>query len=171
MKLREISIRNVLIVVLLIANVGCDQIAKIVVRHNVEENARISLVDKYLTLTKVENTGAFLGLGNSLPRIVYVLLMIVLPLIALGFALVYLFRKNNLPKLFTVGLGLVIGGGVGNIIDRILFGSVTDFLYFDFVIFHTGVVNFADISVTTGIFILIYDNFVNKRKLTAKSLE
>jgi len=165
MKAKVMTIRNLLIVLLLVSNVGCDQIAKIIVRQKVETNARISLVDDYLTLTKVENTGAFLSMGNKLPRSVYVILMIVLPLLALGYGVFYLLTKNNLSKLLTVGICLVIGGGLGNIIDRILFGSVTDFLYFNFVIFHTGVVNIADISVTAGIFIALYDVYINKRKL------
>lgn len=169
MRANEKIIRNILIITLLVATVGCDQVAKMIVRQKVETNARISLVDKYLTLTKVENTGAFLGLGNHLPRIVFVLVMIVLPLIVVGYGMFYLLKKNNLSKLFTFGLSLIVGGGIGNIIDRIIFGSVTDFLYFDFVIFHTGVVNLADISVTTGLFILIYDVYLHQGKQTQKS--
>lgn len=57
---------------------------------------------------------------------------------------------------------MIIGGGLGNINDRIIYGSVTDFLYFDFVLFHTGIVNMADISLTIGFFILIYEFLINR---------
>jgi len=65
-------------------------------------------------------------------------------------------------KLLIISISLIIGGGIGNIIDRILYGSVTDFLFFDFVIFHTGIVNMADIAVTTGFFMLLLDAFLSK---------
>ena len=98
-------------------------------------------------------------------------MMIVLPLIFLGYALYYLLRNKNLSLLSTLGVSFIIAGGIGNIIDRILFGSVTDFLHFNFVIFQTGIVNMADISVTTGFFIMIYEIFIKRRKIDFKLSE
>jgi signal peptidase II len=164
MRVKKIA-RNILILILLATNVGCDQISKYIVRQTIEYNQKTSVIGNFVTITKVENTGAFLGLGDQLPRILYKILMIFLPLIVLGFALYYLLTTNNLSKLVILGICLVIGGGLGNVFDRILYGSVTDFLYFDFMIFHTGIVNMADISLTTGAIILIYIFFINRRTL------
>jgi signal peptidase II len=158
-------LRNFLIILILAINVGCDQISKSVVRQKIEYNEKISVIKNFITLTKVENTGAFLSLGNQLPRIAYKILMILLPLIILVYALFYLLTNKKLSKLLIVGMCLIVGGGLGNIIDRIIYGSVTDFLHFDFLLFQTGIVNMADISVTTGFFILIYELYINKRKL------
>lgn len=163
MKTKKI-VKNLLIVLIIASNVGCDQISKNIVRHKVAYNEQIQVISNYLLLTKVENTGAFLGLGNSIPRWIYTLLMIVLPILAIGYALYYIIRKNDLSNLMTVGVSFFIGGGIGNIIDRILFGSVTDFLFFDFVIFHTGIVNMADIAVTLGFFIIIIESYISSRK-------
>ena len=159
------AIRNFLILFLIFSNVSCDQISKNIVRQKMEYNSHIDLIGKYLILTKVENTGAFLGLGDSIPRPVYKLFMILLPLIVIGYGLYYLMKRNNLPKLLMIGISFAIGGGLGNIYDRILFGSVTDFLYFDFVFFHTGIVNMADISVTIGFFIIVYEFYINRSSL------
>lgn len=156
MKVNKI-VRNLLILILLVTNVGCDQISKCIIREKIDFNDRISVIDNIVTITKVENNGAFLSLGSLLPRIIYKVLMIFLPLIVLGYALLYLLKNNNLSKLLTLGSCMIIGGGLGNIYDRIIYGSVTDFLYFDFVLFHTGIVNMADISLTIGFFILIYE--------------
>lgn len=158
-------LRNLLILILLASNVGCDQISKIIVRQKIEYNEEISLIKDFVTLTKVENTGAFLGFGNQMPRIFYKILMILLPLVVIGFALYYLFKNYTLPILFILGICLVAGGGLGNIFDRIIYGSVTDFLYFNFGLFQTGIVNLADISVTAGCFILIYERSINRKKL------
>jgi signal peptidase II len=158
-------LRNFLIVILVIMNTGCDQISKDIVRQKMEYNTHINVIGKYLILTKVENTGAFLGLGDSIPRPIYKLFMILLPLIVIGYGLYYLMKRNNVPKLLMVGVSFAIGGGLGNIYDRILFGSVTDFLYFDFVLFHTGIVNMADISVTIGFFMIVYELYINRNSL------
>ena len=158
-------IRNLLIIMILISNISCDQISKNIVRQKIEYNTQINIISKYLILTKVENTGAFLGLGESIPRPIYILLMIVLPLIVIGYALYYLMKRNNVSKLLIIGISFAVGGGLGNILDRILYGSVTDFLYFDFVLFHTGIVNIADISVTIGFFMIMIEFYINRREL------
>ena len=51
----------------------------------------------------------------------------------------------------TIGLCSVAGGGIGNIFDRVMYGSVTDFLYVRVGIFQTGIFNFADVSITAGV--------------------
>jgi signal peptidase II len=162
-------IRNILILAFLFVNIGCDQITKSIVRQRIEYGQQISLIDNFVTLTKVENTGAFLSLGDSLPRFFYKLIMIVLPLIVLVYVLYYLLNSNNLSNLLILGMCLIIGGGFGNIYDRIMYSSVTDFMRFNFVLFHTGIVNIADISVTAGFFILLYEFLVNRKLLNRKT--
>ena len=165
------ALRNLLILLILISNISCDQISKNVVRQKIDYNTQISVMSHYVILTKVENTGAFLGLGNSIPRQLYKILMIILPLIAIGYGLFYLIKRNNLSILIVVGISFIISGGLGNIYDRILYGSVTNFLYFDFVLFHTGIVNMADISVTIGFFMILYEYYIIRRKLASETIE
>ncbi|MBX7226167.1 MAG: signal peptidase II [Chitinophagales bacterium] len=154
--------RNVLIVFIIALNIGCDQISKNVVREQVDYHEQINILDKYIILTKVENAGAFLGLGDSIPRPLYKILMIFLPILVIGYTLFYIAKETNMTKSMLFGLSLIIGGGIGNIIDRIIYGSVTDFLYFDFVVFHTGIVNMADISVTVGFFLILFGMYFKK---------
>jgi len=58
------------------------------------------------------------------------------------------------------------GGGIGNVYDRIIYGSVTDFLHIDLGLFETGIFNMADVSITTGALILLantlYKNYRNR---------
>ena len=164
--MKEKTLKVLMIVLIIVSVIGIDQISKHIVRENVEYNSRTNVVDKYLILTKVENTGAFLGMGDSIPRPLFIILMIILPLVVMGYAFYYIIKTSDLSKLLQISISLIIGGGIGNIIDRILYSSVTDFLYFDFVIFHTGIVNMADIAVTTGFFILLFDAFFNKHSQT-----
>lgn len=156
------KIRLFLILFIVALNTGCDQVSKIIVREKVDYHEQISIIKNHFILTKVENTGAFLSAGNDLPYAIRFILLSILPVIVLGFGLYYLIVKINLPKAMQIGLCFLIGGGIGNIIDRLLYGSVTDFLHIDFGLFRTGIFNLADVSIMIGIGILIV-NSINQK--------
>ena len=63
-----------------------------------------------------------------------------------------------------IGICFLIGGGIGNIYDRIVYGSVTDFLHMDFVLFKTGIFNMADVSIMTGIGLLLLQTLLAKKE-------
>lgn len=165
MKTKRI-IRILLVSAILLLNIGCDQISKTIVRQAIDYHERIGLLNNYVTLTKVENTGAFLSLGNTLSGPVKSVLLIVLPLLGLAFGCMVLLTKTNLPRSILLGLGFVIGGGIGNIYDRIVYGSVTDFLHIDFVLFQTGIFNMADVSIMVGGFLILVQSFTRKTSLS-----
>ena len=150
--------RNLLITTIVFLSIALDQISKIWVRNNFESYIENNIIGDVFTLIKVENTGAFLGMGSELSETLRILLLIVLPIIVLISITIYTYIDKTLDKISIIGFSLIIGGGIGNIFDRIVYGSVTDFLYLDFgSIFKTGIFNVADLSVTTGmILILIY---------------
>ncbi len=156
------------VILIVLAIVASDQISKHIVRQAIEYNEVIPVIKNFITLTKVENTGAFLSLGDSLSRPLFILMMVVFPLLLLIYAtFIVLTSKEMTPWIFT-GISFIIGGGVGNIIDRIIFSSVTDFLHFNFVLFQTGIVNVADMAVTAGFFIIIVGYFIEKKKKPAE---
>ena len=157
--------RMLIIILILVSNISCDQVSKSIVRKSMDYNERIGLIDPYVTLTKVENTGAFLSMGNSLPGLLKTMLLVILPLLALAYGLLFLLIKTEIPKNMLLGLCFVIGGGIGNIYDRIMFGSVTDFLHIDFVVFQTGIFNMADVSIMVGIFLVLIHLFNQKPSL------
>lgn len=156
------TIKLIVLVFLVALNIGCDQVSKIIVRQKVDYNENINLIKDHLILTKVENTGAFLSMGDDLPEIVRFALLSLMPIVVLGFGLYYLFTKKHLPLLMQLGMCFLLGGGIGNIYDRLKFGSVTDFLHIDFGLFRTGVFNFADVSIMVGIGLLLIHSFRSK---------
>jgi len=158
-----------MIVFIMLLNVGCDQISKNLVRSRVAYYEEISIMTPYVTLTKVENTGAFLSVGHTLPQPLRTILLTVLPVLALAFAFGYLFWKNHLSLLSVLAICFIVGGGIGNVYDRVVYGSVTDFLHIDFVLFQTGIFNMADVSIMVGAGIMILD-FARKMK-TAKPVQ
>ena len=155
-------IKIILILFTIIVNIGCDQVSKKIVRRNVTPNEAIHLLSNHVTVRNVENTGAFLSLGNSLPKTIKNILLSLLPFIAVMCGLFYVLTKQNLPNPMLAGFCFVIGGGIGNIFDRIVYGSVTDFLHIDFGIFQTGIFNMADVSILTGGFIILIQSFLKR---------
>ena len=151
--------RNILITIIVLLGIAFDQISKAWVRNNFESYIETSIVGDIFTLIKVENTGAFLGMGSELPETLRVLLLIILPVIVLVGITIYTYFDKSLDKTSIIGFSLIIGGGVGNIFDRIVYGSVTDFLYLNFEFFKTGIFNIADLSVTIGMILILISSF------------
>jgi len=159
------TLRNISILLLVLLNAGCDQVSKHAARMNIGYYESIDVIGKYLILTKTENSGAFLSTGSSLEGPVKFFFLSLLPLLLLLYGIYYLLSNHQLPKLLVLGMSFVIGGGLGNLYDRLLYGSVTDFLHIDFYIFKTGIFNLADVSIMAGM-IMIVINLYFKRTTT-----
>jgi signal peptidase II len=144
------------IIAFILLNIGCDQISKNIVRRNVEPREYIQIMGDNFILTNVENTGAMLGFGQGFSPILKLILLQGLPLIVLLVLLVRTLQKTNLNRWVVLSFAFVIGGGIGNLIDRIAYGSVTDFFQIKMGIFKTGIFNMADMSVTTGVLLLLF---------------
>jgi len=165
-------LRPLLILLVLALNIGCDQLSKAFIRHKMEIYDEYTYVHRHITIQRVENTGAFLSLGDSLKGPVKTILLNVLPLLAVLFGLYYIFAKTNLNRVTLVAIILIVGGGIGNIYDRIVHGSVTDFVHINFVIFQTGVFNVADMSIMAGsLMILFHALFKKKPEAEAKTTQ
>ena len=83
--------------------------------------------------------------------------LIIFPILVLVAVSIYTYVDKKLDNLSLVGFSLIIGGGIANIFDRIVYGSVTDFLYINLGFFKTGIFNIADLSVTTGMILILID--------------
>jgi signal peptidase II len=150
------------ILVLVILNVGCDQISKEVIRANVSQQDYILLIENYFILTNVENTGAMLGFGQNFSPFMKMVLLQGLPLLVLLIILYRMLTRTNLNPWMVIGFAFVIGGGIGNLIDRIFYGSVTDFFQIRLGAFSTGIFNMADVAVTLGVIMILVLSFKRK---------
>lgn len=157
------NLKITLLLIILAVAIGCDQVSKTIVRQKIATNENISLIKNHFTLTKVENTGAFLSLGNNMPAAIRFILLSLLPVLVLVYGIFYLLKNRNLTKNIQLALCFILGGGIGNVIDRLIYGSVTDFLHLDFGFFRTGIFNLADVAIMLGVGIL----FASSIKKTA----
>ncbi len=156
-------LRIILILFILALNIGCDQVSKSFIRHKMEIYDEYTFLHRHITIRRVENIGAFLSLGDSLSRPLKIILLDILPLIAITFGLAFILIKTNLNRISLAAIILIIGGGAGNLYDRMVHGSVTDFMHINFVLFQTGVFNVADMSITTGALIILIHSFFKKK--------
>jgi len=134
-----------------------DRLTKYLLFRNLSEGKSVRVVPGLFHITLVLNSGAAFGLFKG--RSVFFMVSSVL-VIALIF--LYLWRGSCREILVMTALGLILGGAVGNLIDRVLFGYVIDFL--DFRIW--PVFNIADASITIGACILAIRLIFNKRCCT-----
>lgn len=122
-----------------------DQAVKAVVKEMlVNEGASSEFIPGIMELRLVYNTGAAFSIGQGAGIVFIVLALVVLAMFA-----VFVWRNPDLPMALTITMGCVAGGGVGNMIDRIIDGKVTDFFATTFIDF--AVFNVADIFVTCGL--------------------
>ncbi len=157
-------VRTLSIILLIVANIGCDQVSKSMAREQIEYGEQIEVAGRALMLTKVENRGAFLGMGSNLPEWLKNILLLGLPGVVMIGIFVFLLIKPDLTKTTIAGLTFIVGGGIGNLYDRILYGEVTDFLHMDFGgVFRTGIFNMADVSVMVGTGLILLESFKKEK--------
>ena len=155
--------RNISISILITVSIVLDQLSKALIRENIDQYSEIKLIGEYFILTNVENSGAFLGMGSDFSPFIKTIFLLILPIIVLICIMIYVYRDKEIDKISLIGFCFIIGGGIANIYDRIIYGSVTDFLFIDLGgIFKTGIFNIADLSVTTGMILILLMSFRSK---------
>ncbi len=124
-----------------------DQIIKYFISAYLQPVGSVSVIDNIFSLTYVENKGVAFGMFSDMRWIFVALTSILLVII-----IFYMFKKRPKGKFFYVCAALIIGGGIGNLIDRIFYGYVIDYLSLSF---FPPVCNFADYCITAGTIMLV----------------
>ena len=141
--------------------ITADQISKSLVKCTMALYDVIPVIPGFFQLTYITNKG--MAFGINLPVGISFFSGISLIITCFLVWILWCERKNNL--LMRISLALILGGAIGNLIDRILFGEVVDF--FDFMIgdFHWYIFNIADSAVTVGIISMLFYSFLFKPKV------
>lgn len=147
--------RIVTIILILLACTGCDQATKAVAKEHAPRHAAFSFAYDTIRLQYVENRGAFLGVGAALPEPARKLLLIGGVAILLMGLLGYAALRATIATTI-IGLALIAGGGIGNLIDRLAHdGGVIDFLNLGIGALRTGVFNMADVAIVIGTALIV----------------
>ena len=150
------ALRLTLVAGVLLCSVGCDQVAKTLARASLQASPPVSLLDDLVRFELALNRGAFLSLGEGLPSLVRYMLFVVLVGGALSLTLVFTLRLRGASPVQLVALSLLTGGGLGNLIDRLIHdGAVVDFVSIGIGPLRTGIFNVADAAITLGVLLLL----------------
>lgn len=127
-----------------------DQLIKILIKTKMNLLQEITIIPNFFSIYYIENEGAaFSILQNK------TIFLIVISIICIMLIDRYLSKAKDLTKLTRISFGMLLGGMIGNLIDRLLYGTVTDYLAFNFFSHSFPVFNFADIGITIGVLLII----------------
>ncbi len=144
--------KNIIFFIIASLVVFSDQLAKFIVRHKLPVGKEIPIIGHVVSLTHIRNSGAAFGILQN-GRILFIIVGIVSL-----FVILYFLHFFTSSVFLIVGGGLLFGGIIGNLLDRIFLGYVTDFIYFA----HWPVFNIADSCVDIGLFLIaVYLLFYN----------
>ena len=140
-----------------LAVVVADQVSKMLVVRYIPLNAEVEFIPFFINLTHVENEGASFGMLSG-HRWIFLLFSA----IAIIGIIIFLVKQHKRHTLLTISLSFILGGGIGNMIDRIFRTAVVDFFEFTFVRF--AIFNVADMFITFGAILLgVYAIFYDKK--------
>jgi len=139
-----------------------DQLSKIWIDTHLELYQSIPLISGF-SITYAHNYGAafsFLSDAGGWQRWFFAVLAIA---VSIGIV-TWITRLKTDEKLLAVSLSLILGGAVGNIIDRVIYGYVIDFLDVYYQSYHWPVFNIADSAITLGVSLMLYESFTTKEE-------
>ena len=134
-----------------------DQLTKLLVRRTLPIHGEMPIVPGLVNLTHVQNTGAAFGFLNASEfpmKTVLIVAIATIALVAVGFYSASLAHQKVAAR---IGLALIIGGAAGNLLDRVIVGSVVDFVDVYWRSWHFWAFNVADSAITVGVTIMILD--------------
>lgn len=149
--------RILMLLFVLISCVGCDQATKFVARQTLATAPVQEYAGGLFRFVYAENPGAFLSLGATLSEEArFWIFVVIAGLLLTGVGIFALRFLQQTPLQVIVAIALVIGGGLGNLIDRIVHdGRVVDFMQVGFPWLRTGVFNVADMAIMTGVGLML----------------
>jgi len=136
-----------------------DQITKKIVENGMEVGDKISVIGTFFMFHYIRNDGA----AFSMLRNQRVLFIVITMCVVIG--IIWYIQRNRTTgrRLFLAALGLILGGAVGNMIDRILYGEVVDFFQFTFGNYIFPIFNIADIGITVGVAMILLDTLLDMK--------
>ncbi len=154
------------LIIIIVAIIALDQWSKWAIKTSFNLYQSKPVIQDLLHFTYVTNDGMAFGL--SFPGGKHVLL--IMTILLTGFIVGFLWKEKNGHPLIKYGLALILGGAIGNLIDRLLYGKVVDFLDLMIGNFHWYIFNIADSSVTIGMILFIIHSIYVEQKKTNDEL-
>lgn len=165
--------RIILITCIVLASVILDQATKRMAIAWLKDAPAHIFLGNVFRLQYAENTGAFLGLFGTLSETVRSYLLVGFNSLILVVVSAFLFLSRDLPRIVVVALAMILSGGIGNLIDRVVYGGyVVDYMNLGIPWVHirgweprTGIFNVADLAIVGGLVLMVISEFVRSREV------
>jgi signal peptidase II len=154
--------RTLWVPAIILSIVLVDQLTKNIVDRTLFLHQSIPVIDNVFSLTYIRNKGAAFGILAHNAATFRLAVLIVFSLIAIGFVISLIRRLPRNERWLTVSLAFILGGALGNLIDRVWYGEVIDFLDFYWSTFHWPAFNVADSFITVGVVMALFRFFRSK---------
>jgi signal peptidase II len=142
---------------LVAATLLLDRWTKVLIQKRFDLNESVSVIDGFFNITYVRNTGVAFGIFSSISSPAKSVLLSVFTAFAAVIVVTYSVRSPARNRLLQVALGLILGGALGNLYDRLAYGYVVDFLEFYAGSYHWPSFNIADSAISTGVALLAFE--------------
>lgn len=137
-------------IILTILVILVDFFSKYMVSKLMTVNETINLIDNFFRITYVKNTGAAFSIFSN-----NTILVIIISVVVIGFLLFYIYRNKGNNKLENVSYAFILGGAISNLIDRLVYGYVIDFLDFEILSYNAPIFNLADTFIVIGVILFL----------------
>ena len=137
-------------IILTILVILVDFFSKYMVSKLMTVNETINLIDNFFRITYVKNTGAAFSIFSN-----NTILVIIISVVIIGFLLFYIYKHKGNNKLENVSYAFILGGAIGNLIDRLVYGYVIDFLDFEILSYDAPIFNLADTFIVIGVILFL----------------
>ena len=167
----EFSMRRkywILLIVFLVV-ISLDQSTKLMIQQTLPLHKQVEVLPGFFNLIHVRNTGGAFGIFGGEKDPVGSALFVAASLVAVGILVILFLRVKDHEKSLSFSLSLLLSGAIGNLIDRIAYGEVIDFLDFYVSSYHWPAFNIADSAISVGIGLMALELLIKEHKKPGKA--
>ena len=134
-----------------------DRLSKVVIDQRFRVGESRTVIDGFFELTFIRNTGIAFGMFSSADSPAKTILLSSFAVVAAVIVVLYSVRSPVRQHLLQLGLALILGGAIGNLVDRLFYGYVVDFLYFHVGSYYWPAFNAADTAISVGVAFIVVE--------------
>jgi len=156
--------KYIIIIIVTLPVIVLDQLSKVYIQKTMKLHQTIKVIDGLFDITYVLNKGAAFSFLADKPEGFTIPFFVIVSVIAIGIIGFLFYKTEKSDYVSLIAFALLLGGSIGNLIDRIRHGAVTDFLDFYIQQYHWPAFNVADSAITTGISLFLFTQVFTRKK-------
>jgi signal peptidase II len=158
-----------ILLIVFLGIIALDQSTKLAIQQTLPLHKTVEIIPGFFNLIHVRNTGGAFGIFGGEKGPVGSVLFVIASLVAVGVLVILFLRVKEHEKMLTFSLSLLLSGAIGNLLDRLNYGEVIDFLDFNIASYHWPAFNVADSAISIGIGLMALELLIKEHKKPSKN--